>query len=51
VTDPSGNVSYIYNKRFSWSASEREDALHALTPVARFVEAVGNENYWIYAVK
>lgn len=51
ATDSAGDIRYLYRKRFTWSAAERAEALRHLTPVAQFVSAVGNENYWLYAVR
>jgi hypothetical protein len=51
ATDATGDIRYLYDKRFTWSAREREDAGRSLTPVAKFVAAVTNENYWVYAVR
>ena len=49
VTDATGDIWYLYNKHFTWSVAEHEDAAHALTPVAEFPTAA-EEKYWIYAV-
>jgi len=51
VTDAAGDIRYLYNKHFTWTTGEREVARRSLTPVAQFVAAVGDENYWVYAVK
>ena len=49
VTDATGDIWYLYNKHFTWSVGEHEDAEHALTPVAEFKTAP-EEKYWVYAV-
>jgi hypothetical protein len=51
ATEATGDIRYRYDKHFTWSAREREDAGRSLTPIAKFVAAVTNENYWVYAVR
>jgi len=51
VTDATGDIQYRYNRHFTWTASDRDDADRSLTPVAKFVSALGDEKYWVYAVK
>ena len=51
ATDSTGDIRYLYRRHFTWSAVERNEALRRLTPVARFGNAVGDENYWVYAVR
>lgn len=51
LTQPTGEARLFYNKRFSWSAREREDAERSLVRVAGFWGAYSDENYWVYAVK
>lgn len=50
-TKPTGEARLFYNKRFTWSAREREDAERSLLRVAEFWGAYSDENYWVYAVK
>ena len=49
VTDATGDIWYLYNKHFTWTVGEHQEAAHALTPVAEFKTAA-EEKYWIYAV-
>ena len=51
LTQPTGEATLFYNKRFTWSAREREDAERSLVRVAGFWGAYSDENYWVYAVK
>jgi hypothetical protein len=47
----SGQVRFSYNKTFTWSAEDREEAGQWLVPVADFTSAAGDENYRVYAVR
>jgi hypothetical protein len=51
LTEPTGEARLFYNKRFTWSAREREDVERSLVRVAEFWSAFSDENYSVYAVK
>jgi hypothetical protein len=51
LTEKSGEARLFYNKRFTWSAREYEDAERSWEKVAEFWTAYSDENYSVYAVK
>jgi hypothetical protein len=51
LTEKSGEARLFYNKRFTWSLREYEDAERSWERVGEFWAAYSDENYSVYSVK
>jgi hypothetical protein len=47
----SGQISFSYNKLFTWSVADYLDAENSLQVVAKFTDGISDENYVVFALK